>query len=200
MPRPIFFSPCMSWRPGVPVHLRSSCRARCRMTSSRSTSPAGLISIPWIQACAWWPICSPGPADTCPSGILSPSPAITCARPGPPPSRRSPSPWPTDALISKPCVRPASISRSRQRGSPSFLRPTITSSRRWRSSVLPAGSGPVCCREQFGVDSGALRFHAQTAGSTLTAQQAGEQPGPHRLAGALRHPRRRSVVTRQRIR
>ena len=59
-------------------------------------------------------------------------------------------------------------------GSPSSSTPTTTSSRRWRSSGRRGGSGPGSCASGFGATNPkalALRFHAQTGGSTLTAQQ-----------------------------
>ena len=60
------------------------------------------------------------------------------------------------------------------RGSPSSSTRTTTSSRRWRSSARRGGCGRGSCRERFGATNPkalALRFHAQTGGSTLTAQQ-----------------------------
>ena len=47
----------------------------------------------------------------------------------------------------------------------------MTSSRRWPSSAPPAACGPGCCGSSSASANLALRFHTQTAGSTLTAQQ-----------------------------
>ena len=59
-------------------------------------------------------------------------------------------------------------------GSRSSSTRTTTSSRRWRSSARRGGCGREILRERFGATNPkalALRFHAQTGGSTLTAQQ-----------------------------
>ena len=61
-----------------------------------------------------------------------------------------------------------------RRASRSSSTPTTTSSRRWRSSGRRGGSGRGSCASRFGVTNPkalALRFHTQTGGSTLTAQQ-----------------------------
>ena len=64
------------------------------------------------------------------------------------------------------------MSTSQPRASPSFSPRTMTFLRRWPSSARRAGCGPVCCRSNSALRAcQALRFHAQTAGSTLTAQQ-----------------------------
>ena len=55
-------------------------------------------------------------------------------------------------------------------------------------------------RERFGAKnprSWMLRFHTQTAGVTLTAQQTGQQPSPVHCAGACRHTGRHPVPPRQ---
>ena len=60
------------------------------------------------------------------------------------------------------------------RGCRSSSTRTTTSSRRWRSSAPRGGCGRAIMRERFGATNPkalALRFHAQTGGSTLTAQQ-----------------------------
>jgi methylmalonyl-CoA mutase N-terminal domain/subunit len=69
--------------------------------------------------------------------------------------------------------RAASRSTSSRRGCPSSSTPTRTSSRRSRSSVRRAALGRDRARplRREGPRSLELRFHAQTAGSTLTAQQ-----------------------------
>ena len=65
-------------------------------------------------------------------------------------------------------------STSSRRASPSSSTPTTTSSRRWRSSAPPAGCGPSSSGSASAPKDPRslwLRFHTQTAGSTLTAQQ-----------------------------
>ena len=62
----------------------------------------------------------------------------------------------------------------RARGWRSSSTATTTSSRRSRSSAPPGGCGPTIMRERFGAQderSWRLRFHTQTGGVTLTAQQ-----------------------------
>ena len=69
---------------------------------------------------------------------------------------------------------PASTSTSLLRGFPSSSTPTTTFWKRWPSSAPPAACGPRIMREHFEAKnprSWMLRFHTQTAGSTLTAQQ-----------------------------
>ena len=64
--------------------------------------------------------------------------------------------------------------RLRARGCRSSSTPTTTSSRRSPSSGRRGGCGRSCCSERFAPKDERslwLRFHTQTAGSTLTAQQ-----------------------------
>ena len=64
--------------------------------------------------------------------------------------------------------------RRSARVSPSSSTRTTTCCRRWRSSAPRGASGRGIMRDRFGATSPkaqALRFHAQTGGSTLTAQQ-----------------------------
>ena len=70
--------------------------------------------------------------------------------------------------------RRALAGRRSASGSRSSSTRTTTSSRRWRSSARRGGCGRGSCSERFGATNPkalALRFHAQTGGSTLTAQQ-----------------------------
>ena len=113
-------------------------------------------------------------APRCPSGIRSPSPATTCAKPAPPPRKRSPSPSPMASPTSRPPSTPVWTSTPSRRACPSSSTPTTTSSRRSPSSAPRAASGPASCAIVSTPKIRArwmLRFHAQTAGSTLTAQQ-----------------------------
>ena len=88
---------------------------------------------------------------------------------------------------------PAWILSNRRCGSPSFSRPTMTFSRRWPSSEPPAASGPSAAGAiRPGVWSAALSCPDLLVDPNRAA--AGEQPGPHRVAGPLRHSRRRPVA------
>ena len=79
-----------------------------------------------------------------------------------------------DRLLRRPPSTRGSRRTSSASGSRSSSTRTTTSSRRWRSSARRGGSGREIMRERFGATNPkaqALRFHAQTGGSTLTAQQ-----------------------------
>ena len=85
---------------------------------------------------------------------------------------------------------PASTSTSSPRGWRSSSTATTTSSRRSRSSAPPAGCGRTIMRERFGAHERAsrmmLRFHTQTGGVTLTAQQPENNIVARRAAGLRR--------------
>ena len=100
--------------------------------------------------------------------------ATTSARRARRPCRRSPSPSPTASPTSRRRWRPGWASTPSRRGCRSSGTPTTTSSRRWPSSAPPGGCGRRIMTERFGAEderSKLLRFHTQTGGSTLTAQQ-----------------------------
>ena len=145
-----------------------------KTTSSRSTLRAAPIFIPSATPCASSPTSSPGPARTFPSGTPSPSPATTCAKPDRPPRRKSPSPSPTASPTSRP---PSTRASTSTRFAPrlsfffnahnNFLEEVakFRAARRIWAGIM---------RDRFGAKnprSWMLRFHTQTAGSTLTAQQ-----------------------------
>ena len=98
---------------------------------------------------------------------------------------------------------PASRSTSSARGSRSSSTATTTCSRRWPSSAPPAGCGRASCASASAPRTRArmmIRFHTQTGGVTLAAQQPREQ---HRARGApgLRGGlRRHAVAAHQRLR
>jgi methylmalonyl-CoA mutase N-terminal domain/subunit len=64
-------------------------------------------------------------------------------------------------------------STTSRRGSRSSSTPTTTSSKRWPSTARPGVCGPASCAIASAprTPSKMLRFHTQTGGSTLTAQQ-----------------------------
>ena len=157
---------------GVPP---TSSAARSRTTSSRNTSPAGPTSTRRSRACASSPTsfayCKRQRAR---SGTRSRSPATTCAKRAARPPRRSRSRSPMASPTSRPRSRPA-----------------------WTSMISPAGlSFFFACHNNFLEEvakfraarrlwakimnerfeaknprSWMLRFHTQTGGATLTAQQ-----------------------------
>ena len=120
------------------------------------------------------PTCSPTARSGCRAGTRSRSPATTSARRARRRCRRSPS---RSRTASPTAVRPSTRGcrrTSSASGSPSSSTRTTTSSRRWRSTAPPGASGRRIMRERLGATNPramALRFHAQTGGSTLTAQQ-----------------------------
>ena len=83
-------------------------------------------------------------------------------------------------------------------------RPQRPAARRSPSSARPGRCGRSIMRDRFGATepqrSMTLRFHAQTGGSTLTAQQPREQRRARGGAGAGRGARRRPVDPLQRLR
>ena len=153
---------------------RDSCAAPSRTTSSRSTSRAGTTSSRRGPRCGSRPTCSPTARSGCRAGTRSRSPATTSARR----ARRRCRSWRSRSRTASPTRRRPSTRGSRRtssaRGSRSSSTRTTTSSRRWRSSARRGGCGREIMRERFGATNPkaqALRFHAQTGGSTLTAQQ-----------------------------
>ena len=83
---------------------------------------------------------------------------------------RSPTAWPTCRRRST----PGSTSTTSRPAWPSSSTATTTSSRRSRSSAPPASMWAQCMRDRFGAEdpkSQMIRFHTQTGGVTLTAQQ-----------------------------
>ena len=100
--------------------------------------------------------------------------ATTSARRARPPSRSSRSRSRTGSRTARPRSRPGSRPTSSARGSRSSSTRTTTSSRRSRSSAPRGACGRGSCASASARRTrrrSALRFHAQTGGSTLTAQQ-----------------------------
>src|ERR1700722_15343899 len=154
------------WR-GVRVGISASFQARCRTMCSRNTSPAELIFIRRSRPCAWSLTCLPGRTKTYPTGTRSPSPAITCARPDPRRCRKWRSRWAMAWPTWRRRSRPGSTWTSSLRGFRFSLMRTATFWKKWRMWAR-------IMREHFKAKnprSWMLRFHTQTAGSTLTAQQ-----------------------------
>ena len=114
------------------------------------------------------------------------------------PSRRSPSRSPTAIAY----VEAARDARPRRRrtspgGSRSSSTRTTTSSRRSRSSAPRAACGRGSCASastRRTARSRTLRFHTQTAGSTLQAAADRRERRPRHPAGARRGPRRDAVA------
>ena len=99
--------------------------------------------------------------------------------------------------------RAVSRSTTSRRASPSSSTRTRTSSRRSRNSAPRAALWAEIVRERFGAKdprSWRMRFHAQTAGSTLTAQQTDVNIVRVALAGALGGARRSAVAPHERLR
>ena len=110
-------------------------------------------------------------------------------------SRSSPSRSRTASPTSSGRSSAASTSTTSPPASPSSSTPTSTSSRRSPSTGRRAGSGPARCSDTYGAkreESMRLRFHAQTAGVSLTAQQPLNNVVRTSLealaGGARRHP------------
>ena len=154
---------------------RRRCAGRSRPTSSRSTSRRRSTSsrpsrsmrlvtdmVEWCDARA--------AAD----GTRSRSPATTSARRARPRRRSSRSRSPTGSRTSSGRSSAGSTSTSSRRGSRSSSTRTSTSSRRSRSTAPRAGSGRASCASASARGTRArwlMRFHTQTAGVSLTAQQ-----------------------------
>ena len=93
--------------------------------------------------------------------------------------------------------------RLRRARSPSSSTRTTTSSRRWRSSARRGGCGRAIMRERFGATNPkalALRFHAQTGGSTLTAQQPENNVVRVAIQALVGGVRRRAVAAHELVR
>ena len=108
------------------------------------------------------------------AGTRSRSRATTSARRARPRCRSSRSRSRTGSPTARRRSTPASRPTSSASGSPSSSTRTTTSSRRWRSSARRGGCGRGSCASASARRTrrrSALRFHAQTGGSTLTAQQ-----------------------------
>ena len=139
---------------------------------SRSTSPAAPTSTRRRRRCGSPPTCSPTAPSTCP-GLPSPSPATTWPRRARPPSRRSPSPCPTPSPMCRRRWTPAWPWTSSRLGWPSSW-PGRPCSRRRPSSGAARRIWADTMATRFGAKeprSRMLRFHTQTAGVQLTAQQ-----------------------------
>ena len=107
-------------------------------------------------------------------GTPSPSPATTCVRPDAPPRRKSPSPSPMPSPTWMPPSRPDSRSMTLAPNSRSSSSRSPTCWKRSPSTAQPADSGPASWSSDSAPRipaSQMLRFHTQTAGVTLTAQQ-----------------------------
>ena len=150
------------------------CRARSRTTSSRSTSRAAPTSTRRARRSGSSPTSSPTASASCRSGTRSRSAGITSARPARRRSRKSRSRSPTRSPT---CRRRSTagldVDRFGQRLSfffnahNDFLEEIakFRAARRLWARIM---------RERFGATNPRaeqLRFHTQTAGSTLTAQQ-----------------------------
>ena len=117
---------------------------------------------------------SRGASASCRTGTRFRSAGTTSARRARRPCRRSRSRSRTRSPTSRRRARPGSTSTGSASGCRSSSTRTTTSSRRSRSSARRAGSGRTSCATGSARPTRArmqLRFHTQTAGSTLTAQQ-----------------------------
>ncbi len=157
---------------GVPME--QLCAARCRTTSSRSTSRRRSFSSRPSLRCGWSSTPSSLARATCPGGIPSPSPATTSARRARPPCRSWPSRWPMAwPTWTLPLERGLAIDEFAPRLSFFFdvhndffeeIAKFRAARRIWAREM----------RERYGAKdprSWMLRTHAQTAGVSLTAQQ-----------------------------
>ena len=121
------------------------------------------------------------------SSIPFPSAATTFAKPARPPFRNWLSPCATASNMSNGACAAASTWTSSFRSSPSSSTRTMISSRKSPSIAPRAASGTRPCANAIGAKnprSWALRFHTQTAGCSLTAQQPYEQCRSHRDSGS----------------
>ena len=138
------------------------------------------------------------------TGTRSRSAAITSARP----ARRRCRRWRSRSPTRSPTSQAAIDGRARRQhasasGSRSSSTPTTISSRRSRSSARRGGCGRGIMRERFGATNPRaqqLRFHTQTAGSTLTAQQPDNNIVRVAHPGAGGGARRHAVAALQRPR
>ena len=154
---------------------RPRSRARSKTTSSRSTSPAATTSSPPGRACASpWTRSATAPSG-CRASTRSRSPATTSARRARPRLRRSRS---RSQTASPTCRRP-STPGSRWTPSRRRLSFFFNAHNNFFQEVAKFRAARTVwaevMRERFGARderSLMLRFHAQTGGSTLTAQQA----------------------------
>ena len=108
------------------------------------------------------------------AGTRSRSPGTTSARRARPRCRSSRSRSRTGSRTRRPRSRQGCRRTSSASGCRSSSTRTTTSSRRWRSSARRGGCGRGSCASasaSTNPKAQALRFHAQTGGSTLTAQQ-----------------------------
>ena len=166
--------PVRAGRRGAGRARRRRSAARCRTTSSRSTSRAGTTSSRRGPRCGSRPTCSPTARSGSRAGTRSRSPATTSARRARRPRRSSPSRSRTASPTARRPSPPASPPTRSAPGSRSSSTRTTTSSRRSRSSGRHARCGRRSCATASAPrtpKAQALRFHAQTGGSTLTAQQ-----------------------------
>ena len=153
---------------------RRRCRARSRTTSSRNTSRAAPTSIRRGRRCASSPTSSRSASASCRTGTRSRSAATTSARPA---RRRSQEVAFTfaNAIAYVQAAIDAGLDVDRSAsGCRSSSTPTTTSSKRSPSSAPRGGCGRASCASGSAPRTRAreqLRFHTQTAGSTLTAQQ-----------------------------
>ena len=161
-------------RRGAGRAARPSCAGRSRRTSSRSTSRRRSTSSRRSRRCGSSPTWSSSARGRCRCGIRSRSPATTSARRARRPRRSSRSRSPTGSRTSSGRSSAASTSTSSRRGCRSSSTRISTSSRRSRSTAPRAASGRRVMRERYGAKnprSWLMRFHTQTAGVSLTAQQ-----------------------------
>ena len=164
-------------RGGAPARHRRGrrSRARCRTTSSRSTWRAGPTSTRPRRRCGWSPTSSPTAPSTCRSGTRSRSPATTSARRGPRRRRRSPSRSRTRSSTCAPRSAAGLDARALRRAALVLLRLPLRLRR--GGGEVPRRAAAVGAADEGDASASTnpkaqhLRFHVQTGGVTLTAQQ-----------------------------
>ena len=191
-------------RRGAGRRRRRSCAARSRTTSSRSTSRAGTSSTrPRRSMRLTTDLFAYCKASTCRSGTRSRSPATTSARRAARRSRRSPSRSPTGSPTCRPRVdaglavddfapRLAFFFNGHNNVFQEVAK--FRAARRMWAEIM---------RERFGAQdpkSLTLRFHTQTGGVTLTAQQPENNIVRVALQALRRGLRRHAVAAHERLR
>jgi methylmalonyl-CoA mutase N-terminal domain/subunit len=150
--------------------------APSRTTSSRSTSRAAPTSIPSATPCASSPTSSPGPANTFPNWNTISISGYHIREAGSTAAQEIAFTL-ADGIAYVEAALDAGLEAggASPRGSRSSSTRTTSSSRRSPSSGPPAACGPASCKNTVRLEDPKrqmLRFHTQTAGSTLTAQQS----------------------------
>jgi hypothetical protein len=158
---------------------RQGCRPRARRapsrtTSSRSTWRAAPTSSRRARRCASSPTSWPGAPSTRRAGTRSRSAATTCARRAARPRRRSRSRSPTPSPT---CARAGARARRRRRRAAAVVLLRLPRRAVRGGGQVPAARRlwarlmPATCSAPATSATLRLRFHTQTGGSTLTAQQ-----------------------------